>query len=76
MKEYWCQQYSRGVLHGLSATLIFFRQDITVSSFFIVGYVWQILAPSPLPIREKPRKGSSWIGLKLNAEILHYRSDI
>ena len=39
---------------------------MTVSSFMIVGYLWQILergAFLALPIREQPQKGPSWIGL-------------
>ena len=35
-------------------------------SFIIVGYVWQILGRGLPPIREQPRKGPSWIGLKNN----------
>ena len=48
---------------------IFFGYSITVPRFMIEGYVWQILGrggrfcPSP-PIRERPRKSPSWIGLK------------
>ena len=46
---------------------ILLRQGITVPSFIIVGYVWQILGRGPFypfPIREQPRKDPSWIGLR------------
>ena len=47
---------------------IFFRQGVTVPSFIIVGYMWQILERGPFwpPIREQPQKGPSWIGLRAN----------
>ena len=44
---------------------IFFGWDTTVPSFFIVGYVWQILGrgslfvPPPSPIRQQPQKSPS-----------------
>ena len=65
-KKCWYQQNLRGVSHDLY--LIFFRKCITVSSFIIVGYVWQIsrgggfFGPSP-PIVEQPWKGPTWIEL-------------
>ena len=49
---------------------------MTVSSFIIVGYVWQILemrglfAP-PSPIREQHRKCPSWIGLNYMCCLQH-----
>ena len=48
---------------------IFFRKGITVLSFIIVGYVWQIVGKGepfwPPPIREQLRKSLSWIGLRI-----------
>ena len=56
-----CQQNLRGVSRDI---LIFFGYVATVSSFIIVGNVWQILGrgslftPTPLlPIHQQPRKG-------------------
>ena len=43
MKKCWCQQRSMGVSRYLCLFWIFFRWDITVASFTIEGYVWQIL---------------------------------
>ena len=46
---------------------IFFRQGITVSSFIIVGYVWQLLGrrgPFCSTIREQPQKDASRIRLE------------
>ena len=50
---------------------IFFGSSLVkVLSFFIVGYVWQVLGgglfgtPSPPTILEQPRKSTSWIGLR------------
>ena len=54
---------------------IFFRLGITVPSFIIAGYVWQILgrggegffaAPFPPHIREHSQKGQSYI--RVNAK--------
>ena len=46
-KKCWCQQSSMGVSHDSYIFLIFFRQGLTVPSFIIVGYVWQILGRGP-----------------------------
>ena len=43
VKECWCQQNSRGVSRDSYIFWIFLRQGITVPSFIIVEYVWQIL---------------------------------
>ena len=43
MKKSWSQKKSSGVSHDLYINWIFFRWGITVLSFVIVGYVWQIL---------------------------------
>ena len=76
VKKYWYQLNSRGVSRDSYIFWIFFRQVITVSSFNMVGYVWQILGrgvffshpireqPWKIPIREQPRKSPSWIRLK------------
>ena len=61
MKKCWCQKNSSVVPRNLYIFWIFFRSVITLPSFFIVGYVWQILARKA--IREQLRKGPSWIGL-------------
>ena len=70
LKKSWCQQNLRVVPRELGFFfLIFLRWDITVTSFIIVGHVWQILgrgdffAPSPLSSVSSPEKGPSWIGL-------------
>ena len=47
---------NQGVCH-----VICIMFGITMSSFIIVGYMWQILS---YPICEKPQESSSWIGLK------------
>ena len=49
VKKCWCQQNSEGVSRDSYFFWIFSRQGITVPSFIIVGYVSQILAPSPPP---------------------------
>ena len=76
VKKYWYQLNSRCVSRDSYIFWIFLRQVITVSSFNIVGYVWQILGrgvflshpireqPWKIPIREQPRKSPFWIRLK------------
>ena len=70
VKKCWCQQDPRDVSRDLYIFCVFLREDITVLSFIILGYVWQIFktggqkALSPLPIREQPWKSPSWTGLK------------
>ena len=71
VKKYWCQQNSGGVSRDSYTFLIFFRKGITVQSFILVRYVWQILGggdflPPPPPHPWAARKGPSWIGLKQN----------
>ena len=59
VKKCWCQQKSEGV--------IFFRSGITVPSFNIVGYVWQILGKGAFLAPLRPwaaPKCPSWIGLR------------
>ena len=73
MKKCWCQQNSKGVSRDSYIFWVFFSQGITVPSFMIVGYVWQISGRWGLfgsPIREQPRKDPSWIGL--NYSYFHY----
>ena len=60
---------TQGVCHMI---YIFFGSSlgkVKLSSFIIVGYVWQILGRvglfAPPTIREQPRKGLSWIRLRL-----------
>ena len=48
VKKCWCQQNSRGVSLDSYIFWIFFRQGIIVPSFFIVGYMWQILGEKML----------------------------
>ena len=67
-KKYWYQQNVRGVSNDLYLFCIFFRKCITVSSFIIVGCMWQILRGGGLfgsspPIVEQPWRGPTWIGL-------------
>ena len=54
MKKCWCQQNSIGVSRDSYSFLIFLRSCMTVPSFIIVGYVWQILRTGafcpPLPV--------------------------
>ena len=69
LKKCWCQQNSRSVSRDSHNFWIFLRLGITVPSFIILGYVWQILGRGTfLPIQpyifEQPRKGLSWIGLR------------
>ena len=68
VKKRWCQQNPRGMSRDSYSFWNLFRQGIAVPSFIIVGYVRQILERGPFlpppPIREQPRKSSSWIGLK------------
>ena len=57
VKKCWCQQKSEGMSRDSYIFWIFFRSGITVPSFILVGYVWQILGrgaflPPPPPIRE------------------------
>ena len=63
-----CQQNLKGVSRDSYIFSIFFRKGITVTSFIIAGHVWQISGRGSLfalpPIREKPQKGPSWIGLR------------
>ena len=69
MKNYWCQQNSKGVSRDSYIFWVFFRLGIAVTSFIIVGYVWQILWREALlvaPIREQSQKSPSWIGLTVN----------
>ena len=66
-KKYWYQQNSSGVSRNLYCFWIFFRQGITVPTFIILRYMWQILgrdlfAPHPWAARKRP----SWIGLSAN----------
>ena len=53
VKKWWCQQNPRGMLRDSYIFWIFFRWGITVSSFIIAGYAWQILGRGtflpPLP---------------------------
>ena len=42
-KKCWCQQNPRGTSRDSYSFWNFFRQGVTVPSFIIVGYVWQIL---------------------------------
>ena len=46
VKKCWRQQNSRGVSRDSYIFCIFFRKGITVLSFILVGYVWQILRSS------------------------------
>ena len=43
VKKCWCQPNWRGVSRGSCIFWIFHRYRITVPSFIIAGYVWQIL---------------------------------
>ena len=43
VKNCWYQRNSRGVSRDSYILWIFFRYSISVPSFIIVGYVWQIL---------------------------------
>ena len=69
MKKCWCQQNSRVASRDSYIFSIVLGWGITVPSFIIAGYVWQIvgrgggfLVPPPMP--EQPRKSPSWIGLR------------
>ena len=68
VKKCWCQQNPRGVSCDSYSFWNFFRYGITVPSFIIVGYVWQILGRGTFsflspPISEQPWKIPSLIGL-------------
>ena len=68
MKKCWCQQNSRSVSRDSHNFWIFLRLGITVPSFIIAGYVWQILGRGTFlspPIREQPQETLFWIDLKL-----------
>ena len=61
VKKCWCQQNSRDVSHDSYIFWIFFRYGITVPSFTIAGYAWQILekgglfgTPHPWAAPKKP----------------------
>ena len=47
VKKCWCQQKSGGVSRDSYNFLIFFREGITVPSFIILRYLWQILGRGP-----------------------------
>ena len=65
----WFQQNSRGAPRDPYIIWTFFRQGITVLSFIIVGYVWQMLCRGRGPFCRPPsvsiRKSPSWIELKV-----------
>ena len=61
LKKCWYQQNSRGVSRDSYIFWIFFGQGITVPSFIIVWYLWQILgreglfaSPHPWAVLKKP----------------------
>ena len=59
VKNSWCQQKSRGVWRDSYIFRTFFRKGITMPTFIIVGYVWQMLwreAFLAFPVLEQPRK--------------------
>ena len=57
-KKCRCQQNSRDVSCGLCIFWIFFRWGVSVPSFIIAGYVWQILDRRSFPpIPEQPWNG-------------------
>ena len=56
VKKCWCQQNSRAVSRDLYVFWIFFTSGIAVSSFIIVGYVWQILGICPPPSVSTPKR--------------------
>ena len=68
-KKFWYQQNSRVMSRDSYIFGIFFSEGITVPSFIIVEYVWQILGSvgflASAPIREQPQKIPSWIGLNI-----------
>ena len=78
VKKCWCQHNSRGLSRDLYIFWILFGWGITVPSFIVVGYVWQVLGRGGLnpPIREQPRKSSSWIGLRWNSIFISYQGFI
>ena len=67
MKSCWSQQSWRSILRDSTIFRIFFRQDITVPIFIIVGYVWWMLGRGALllPPSVSSPKGLSWIGLNV-----------
>ena len=48
-KKCWCSENSRDVSHDLHIFWIFHRYGITVSSFIIVGYAWQVSGRGTFP---------------------------
>ena len=65
VKKCWCQQNARAMSGNSYIFWVFFRYGITVPSFIIVRYVWQILEKEPFcPTILEPWKGQSWTELK------------
>ena len=67
VKKCLCQQNSEERVTWFTSFLDLLLLIITVPSFIIVGYVWQILGrwpfcPQPHPVQ--PQKVPSWIGLR------------
>ena len=67
VKKRWCQQKSWYVSRYSYIFWIFFRQGVTMPSFIIVGYVWQILGRggsfcTPPPSVSSPRKAHPELG--------------
>ena len=63
---------SRGMSRYFYIFWIFFRYGVTVPIFINIGYLWKILGGGAflaLPIREQPRKGPSWIRLRIEGSV-------
>ena len=59
VRKCWCQQNARGASRDSYSFCIFFRQGITVPSFAIAGFVWEIWGRRPFCPPHPPTSVSS-----------------